>query len=473
MAGDEEPKYLNDPQRMKLQIALNSARGRSTTLTAERLINLFAEKAPEGAESASVTHGAPGLVTFAEVGSGPCRGITSVLGIMYVVSGTALYSVTSAGTVTNLGTVPGTGLVSMRNNGNIIVIVTNPDAYTYTASTSTFAQVTDANYAGAHSVEWINQTFVFANDDFHFIGAVGGLLPFNPLMAASAESSPDAIVGLAKDHNELLIYGSSTLEGWQYVQTTDATAYPFDAITGATGEKGLAGRYAIVQLDNTTVWLDQNGIVRRLTAGYVPTRISTEAIEHQLASATLSTVETLVYIMEGHEFFALNTDVGTFVYDANTGLWHDRISYGLDRWKAQRSIYIWGDWYVGNYANGVISRLDLDVNQENGDFLIATAIFPPIVFGRDRFSVNDLELAVDTATGTLTVDPTVTLRTSRNGSTWSNGAMRGMGIEGNRDLRVNWRALGQWDKMHVRFEISAPYKRAIYSAYASIEENDR
>jgi hypothetical protein len=457
---------------MKLQIALNSARGRSTTLTAERLINLFAEKAPEGAESTSVTHGAPGLVTFVSL-LGACRGITSVLQTMYVVSGTSLYSVTQAGVTAVLGTVPGTGLVSVRNNGDIIVIVTNPDAYTYTVSTGTFAQVTDANYAGAHSVEWINQTFVFANDDFHFIGAVGGLLPFDPLMAASAESSPDAIVGLAKDHNELLIYGSSTLEGWQYVQTTDATAYPFDAITGATGEKGLAGRYAIVQLDNTTVWLDQNGIVRRLTAGYVPTRISTEAIEHQLASATLSTAEMLVYIMEGHEFFALNTDVGTFVYDANTGLWHDRISYGLDRWKAQRSIYIWGAWYVGNYESGFISRLDLDTNTENDDFLIGTAIFPPIVFGRDRFTVNDLELAVDTATGTLTTDPIVSLRTSRNGSTWSNGAQRGMGKTGERDGRVNWRALGQWDKLHVRFDIADPYKRAVYAAYASIEKNDQ
>lgn len=458
---------------VKLQIALNSARGRSTTLTAERLINLFAEKAPEGAESVAITHGAPGLVTFAAVGSGPCRGVTSVLGIMYVVSGPALYSVTSAGTVTSLGTVPGSGLVSVRNNGDIIVIVTNPDAYTYTVSTSTFAQVTDANYAGAHSVEWINQTFVFANDDEHFIGTVGGLLPFDPLMAASAESSPDAIVGLAKDHNELLIYGDTTLEGWQYVQTTDATAYPFDAITGATGEKGLAGRYAIVQLDNTTVWLDQNGIVRRLTAGYVPTRISTEAIEHQLASATLSEAEMMVYIMEGHEFFALNTDVGTFVFDANTSLWNDRESYRLGRWKAQRSIYIWGAWYVGNVENGTISRLDMDVHTENDDFLISTAIFPPIVFGRKRFTVDELELACDLGTGSLTTSPVITLRTSRDGVTWSNGAMRTMGKTGERTGRLVWRNLGQWDKLHVRFDISDPYKRATYAAYADITQDDK
>ena len=346
--------WLTLAYAVKLQIALNSARGRSESLTAERLINLFAEKAPEGAESTSVTHGVPGLLTFATCGSGPCRGFTSVADIMYVVSGASLYSVIEAGTATSLGTVPGTGLVSIRNNGDIIVIVTNPDAYTYTVSTATFAQITDVNYPGAHSVEWINQTFFFANNTEHFIGAVGGLLPFDPLMAASAESSPDDIVGLAKDHNEILIYGTGTLEAWQYVQTTDATEYPFSAITGATGEKGLAGRYAIVQLDNTTVWLDQNGIVRRLTAGYVPTRISTEAIEHQLASATLSEAEILVYIVEGHEFFALNTNVGSYMYDANTGLWHERQSYGLERWKAQRSIYLWGAWYVGNYIDGVI-----------------------------------------------------------------------------------------------------------------------
>ena len=280
---------------MKLQIALTSARGRSTTLTAERLVNAFAEKAPEGSEAPAITHGVPGMVTHATAGSGGCRGLLAIAGMLYAVIGQELFWIDAGGNASaSLGEVPGTALVSMATDGDIIVIVTNPDAYTYTISTATFEQVTDAAYGGAHSVIWMNKTFVFASETEHFVGAVGGLLPFDPLLAASAEYSPDGIVGIARDHNEVLFLGSGTLESWQFVNVAEATDYPLEAISGATGEKGLAGRNAITQLDNTTVWLDQNGIVRRLAGGYVPQRISTEAIEHQLASADLASADPRV-----------------------------------------------------------------------------------------------------------------------------------------------------------------------------------
>lgn len=459
---------------MKLQIALTSARGRSSTLTAERLVNAFAEKAPEGSEAPAVVHGAPGLVTFATTSGGACRGMCVVGGVLYAVCGTDLYSISSGGVVSaSLGTVPGTALVSMATDGDILVIVTNPDAYTYTVSTSTFAEITDAAYGGAHSVIWMNQTFIFASATEHFVGDTGGLLPFDPLLAASAEYAPDAIVGIARDHNELLIYGETTLESWQAIIVQAATDYPFEAISGAVAEKGLAGPRAIVQLDNTTVWLDQHGIVRRLAGGYVPQRISTEAIEHQLASATLADVEMLVYVVEGHECFAVNSDAGTFVYDANTGLWHERQSIDDTRWKAQCSAYCYGHWLVGSKDGGIISRLDLDANDENGEELVASAIFPPIVFGRDRFTINDLELACDVGVGSATVDPVVQLRLSRDGQDWGNGLQRGLGKSGERSKRVNWNRLGQWEKCHVRLDISDAYRRAVYAAYADITQDDR
>lgn len=459
---------------MRLQIALNDARGRSTTLTAERLVNMFAEKAPDGAENTAITHGVPGLVTLCEVGTGPIRGMKMVGETMFVVSGQELYSISEDGTASAaLGTIPRSSPVSMATDGDILVIVNNPEGFTWTVSTGAFEQITDAAYTGAHSVVWMNQTFIFANDTEHFVGAVGGLLPFDPLLAASAEYSPDNIIGIARDHNEFLIFGSTTLESWQFVTVADATEYPLDAITGAVGEKGLCGPRALTQLDNTICWVDQHGIVRRLQAGYTPQRISTEAVERQLALATLADVEMLVYVVEGHECFALNTDVGTYVYDANTNLWHERESYGHGRWKAQCSVFAWGAWYVGNYESGIVSRLDLDTDTENELDLVASAIFPPLVFGRDRFTINSFELGCDVGFGSYDTDPQVLLRTSRNGSTWSNGAQRGMGTTGQYDRRVIWRRLGQYDKVHIRLDISHPYKRAIYAAYADIERDDR
>lgn len=459
---------------MRLQIASTAARGRSTTLTAERLVNMYAERAPAGSEGPVVLHGAPGLVLHADTTDGPCRGLCAVAGVLFAVCGQSLYRIDSGGGVTGpLGTVPGSAAVSMATDGDILVIVTNPDAYTWTVSTSTFAQITDANYGGAHSVIWMNQTFIFASATEHFLGATGGLLPFDALMAASAEYAPDDITGIARDHNELLIYGESTLEAWTQIDVTDATTYPFDPISGAVGEKGLAGPRAIAQLDNTTVWLDQHGIVRRLSQGYTPQRISTEAIEHQLAGATLATATMAVYILEGHECFALNTDAGTFVYDANTGLWHERASLGSSMWDANCSAWCYGAWYVGSAVDGTISRLDLDTNDEQGVELVASMVFPPIVSERNRFSVHAVELAMDVGTGTLTDECIVTLYTSTDGETWSNGAQATAGLTGDRRKRVRWTRLGQWDKLHLRFDISDPYKRAVYAAYAEITQDDQ
>lgn len=458
---------------MQLQISIQSARGRSQTITAERLVNMYAEKQPQGAEAPVALLGAPGLALHVALGAGPCRGMVAANGVIYAVTGTSLYSFTGAGVGTLLGTVPGTGLVSMAASELYVVIVTSPNGYYYDVTANTFAQITDVNYAGAHSVIWVNEYFYFANNEVHFIGDVGGLLPFDALMSASAEYAPDAIRALARDHNEVLIFGETTLESWQNVQVTDATAYPFDLITGAVGEKGIASPYALASLDNTTVWLDQNGIVRRLSAGYTPTRISTEAIEYQIAQGDTGTASMFVYVIEGHECFALSMDVGTFVFDANTQAWHERQSYGINRWRAQCSAFLGGQWYVGDYVTGNIYRLDSDVNDENGQPLVASMHFPPIVNQRKRFTINCIELGADVGAGTLTADPQITLFISPDGYTWANGRSKGMGFEGQRTRRVWWDRCGQWQKAHIRLDVSDAYKRCVYAAYAELEQNDR
>lgn len=458
---------------MRLQIALTKGKGRARSLTAERIINGYAVKAPEGAESSVATCGVPGMVTYAVVGAGPIRGQIDAAGKKYVVSGSALYSVDASGSVSaSLGGIPGVGLVSMATDGERVVVVTDPDAYVYTIGSSSFGQVTDPNFGGAHSVVWMNQYFVFASDTEHFVSAVGGLEPFDLLLSASAEYDADAIIGIARDRSELLIFGEKSLEPWANVQVGLATDYPFEAISGAIVDKGLAGRHAIAQLDNSTVWLDQHGIVRRLTQGYTPTRISTEAIEHAIASATLSAAEMLVYVVEGHECFALNTDVGTFVYDASTQLWHERESFGMSRWKAQTSCFADGRWYVGSSMDGTISYLSLDADDENGQPLVYSLRFPPIVNDRKRFTINDLEIGADVGTGTATVDPIITLFTSRDGEVFVSAGQRTMGKSGERTKRVRWDRLGQYEKCTLRVDIADPYRRAVYAGYADVTPDD-
>src|SRR5581483_8843199 len=107
--------------------------------------------------------GAPGITTFATCGNGPVRGMHVMDGVLYVVSGGFLYSVSNAATpvVTLLGgQIDGSGLVSMDDNGAQLEIVNGTNGYIYSVSGG-FLRITDANFQPANTVTFIDQFFVF------------------------------------------------------------------------------------------------------------------------------------------------------------------------------------------------------------------------------------------------------------------------------------------------------------------------
>ena len=94
---------------MRLPIGTGLGEGRSVELTAERLINLFAEQAPQSSKSPVVLHGTPGFKAFSNLGNSSIRGMLKTLndGVLYVVCGSVLYRIDSNGASTALGTVLG------------------------------------------------------------------------------------------------------------------------------------------------------------------------------------------------------------------------------------------------------------------------------------------------------------------------------------------------------------------------------
>src|SRR5688572_17767481 len=75
---------------------------------AQECINYYPVVAEtEGTRSVAMLKGSPGLTSFASVGAGGVRGAIEVGGVLYVVSHSTLYSVTSAGVATALGSIDG------------------------------------------------------------------------------------------------------------------------------------------------------------------------------------------------------------------------------------------------------------------------------------------------------------------------------------------------------------------------------
>src|ERR1041384_1834708 len=103
---------------MIIPFATQSYKSPALNLSAQRCVNAFAEREPPDAESPVAVFVQPGLRAFATCGLGPIRGMHIMDGVLYVVSGTDLYSVSATGGATIVGgAVSGTGIVSMADNG--------------------------------------------------------------------------------------------------------------------------------------------------------------------------------------------------------------------------------------------------------------------------------------------------------------------------------------------------------------------
>lgn len=365
---------------MKIPFGTQSYRHKSLTLSAQRCVNMFAEQQPPDAKAQVALLGAPGLPLHQEVGNGPIRMLAFMRGFLYVLSGTRLFRVASNSDSVELGTIPGVGLVRHANDGTNLVVLAGPEPTDcYVATQTTLAAVNDPDYPGAVDVAWMDGYFVFIRPGSNqfFLSDLNGPTAFDATQIATAEGSPQDLRGLIVDHRELWLMkeGGST-EIWY---NAGQSPFPFQRSTGAYLERGAASKSAIAQLDNSVFWVGDDGIVYRAN-GYSPQRISTHAIEQQLAQNGTSDLVAFAYTAEGHPFYVLKKpDVFTFVYDVATDLWHERVSYRRDDYRVSTYARAFDKDLVGDDRSGKVYRLDPDdVNGEDGETTPAIVAGAPL-----------------------------------------------------------------------------------------------
>jgi hypothetical protein len=511
---------------MKTPILGSSYVARSVNAADNRMVNLFPEIIPEGGKEAGFLSRAPGLNFLQTVGTGPIRGLWAhqTNGTdFYVVSGTEVYKLTGlTATPVKIGDVSGTGPVSIADNGATIFFACNGPSYTYYEPTNSFDQITDPNFVGAVTVTYINLLFVFNEPDSQRIWSVVSQdavtgnyiypLVFDPLTVATADGSPDGVVGVIADHRQLWVYGTDTTEVWY---DAGLTGFPLSPIQGAFNEIGCVAAFSIAKLDNSLFWLGTDprgqGIVYKAN-GYAGMRVSTHAIEYAIAQyGNLANALAYTYQQEGHAFYVLTfpSANATWVYDVATQAWHERAGFDNGEFTRHRSncqCNFGGNTVVGDFENGNIYTLDLDVYADNGEiqrWLRSWRALPTGQNNLKRTTQHTLQLDCESGVGLnvfpgydseeittetgieLTTEdgfilittpilpavgynPQVMLRFSDDGGhTWSNEAWSNMGKIGEYYRRVFWRRLGMTLKLRDRvYEISGtdPVKIAIMGA---------
>jgi hypothetical protein len=470
---------------------------------------------PEGGKEPGFLMRAPGLRRLATIGTGPIRGLWQLGPFLYVVSGNTLYKVTSSYTATALGTIANTGPVSISDNGTQIFIAANGPGYIYNASTNVFQQITDSDFAGAVSVGYLDGYFVFnePNSQKFWVTSLLDGTSVDPFEFASAEGSPDGLVGLIVDHREVWLFGTNSVEVWYDAGLLD---FPLQRVQGAFNEIGCAAPYSIAKLDNGIFWLGKDargqGIVYRAN-GYTGQRISTHAVEwHIQQYGNLSDAIGYTYQQDGHSFYVLTFPEAntTWVYDVATQAWHERAGWVNGAWTRHRSncqVVYNGMVVVGDYQDGRIYEFDLDYYQDDTDIqrwyrswralptgqndlkrtaqhslqldcetgvgltgsMIAETIYLQTEDGEDLITESDDNLIAEQQTAiTQGSDPEVMLRWSDDGGhTWSYEHWAKMGKIGQFGHRTIWRRLGMSMKIRDRvYEVSGtdPVKIAILGA---------
>jgi len=118
-----------------VQLPIHSYRLRSKPASTARLMNCFAEQLPADAKTPVLLSRTPGVVNWTTVGTGPIGAMLPAMGLLFVVSGSNLYSVNANRTVTLLGSIGTPGNLDMDTNGSAVVVVNEPNAFYWDGTT--------------------------------------------------------------------------------------------------------------------------------------------------------------------------------------------------------------------------------------------------------------------------------------------------------------------------------------------------
>lgn len=451
--------------RLPLPLGKKAGRAKVPMEGVERLVNGYLESVPEGKEPTPV-YGTPGLVAWSTGLPGPPRGMLEMTDRLFVVAGTNLYEIAANGAASVKGVIPGADRVAMAGDGVHVVIVSAGSIYVYDGTQTQV--VTDPDAPEASGVAWVDGYFVFTerDTDVFFTCELDDPLNFDALDFASAEWKPDILITPIILRRTLFLAGKQTIEAQQ---NTGGVDFPFQRYQDVMVDVGFAGREAGVVTNDTMYFLASDRTVRRLD-GITAVRISNHDIERQIKTwpnpdQTIATA----HVWEGHLFVTFRNPAGTIVFDQSTELWPERKSFGSETWRATFYARCFGHDLFADSRAGTIFRLDANTHTEANEPLIFEMTTPYAYAQGLDFSVDEVEVIAQTAVGSLTLNPKITLETTKDGEVFEHRIERRMGKTGERKKRIGFGPQGSADAMAFRLTIADPVRRAILGVYVDID----
>jgi hypothetical protein len=265
---------------------------------------------------------------------------------------------------------------------------------------------------------------------------VAGVLTFEALNFATAESETDALVDALAYEDALILGGTRTIEFWS---KTGDSELPYTPSTGRVFQKGVRATGCMALFDNSFVFVSPDNIVYR--AGNVPERISDAGIEELIAASATCRVDS--YFFEGHELLKVHLDETCIEYDAQTQQWSERRTAS-------------GNFLGGPVVDGPLfgSTADGKLYEYSGYADLGSyhersfCLFVPVnggAFNIDSLAIRANPGHTDYLSGDY-ADPTIELYPSSDGGqTFDAPFQEFLGEAGEYRREVEWRALGAAD----------------------------
>lgn len=439
----------------------SSHKDRSLRFDAQRCINMFPQVSSSGtSKTPAKLVSTPGLEVFCDFTAIINRGVRGMIvfngSVLYIVSGSKVIKVDSTGSATDIGDIPVADTpVSMASNGIDVMFVTGLKGYVINPVTNTVTEYIDPSFDGADAVYFAFGSYIFnKHDTSQFQATLPYSTVLDPLWFATAEGSPDALVTLAVNNQEVWLFGAETTEVW----TNDGGAgFPYSRIPGVFIEEGCAAKNSVARMAGSLFWLSSSdrgqGRVM-MTTGLTASSISSDSLEQEIT--TYEVIDDAVgytYQQERHMFYVLTfpTQNVTWVYDTVTKVWHQRAWLGpngvFERHRSNCHAFFKRMNLVGDWAQGKIYNMSTLIYSDAGNPLKRLRVSPHIHANGARIGHVNVEFDIETGVGLSSghgSDPQVVLRWSDDyGKIFSGERVKSIGKMGEYNKRVRFTRLGQ------------------------------
>jgi len=329
--------------------------------------------APGNAKSPIYGRTTPGLRPWVVLSDSPIRAEFQQDGRAFVVAGGQFFEVFSGGSFTSYGNVDEddfqASICSNGSAGNQLLIVSGGKGYVFDLNANTLGSALGGDFPdNVRQCAFLDgYGIVSVADSRHWqISALEDFTSWDALDFAERSIASDNIVAMIRLNRLIWFLGSKTTEIWY---DSGDPLFPFQPTSQTLIEHGAAAPFAVCSLNDTLflLGLDEQGsaVVWRYE-GYVPTRISTLALEQDIAQTGTAPDNDFILSVactyqEQGSFFVLQcpTATKTWVFDTSTNLWHTRFRC-VDGFSEtvpspiSTHMYAFGKHLMGDRASGAI-----------------------------------------------------------------------------------------------------------------------